>query len=58
MTASGDEGTVRKKKRCKFAYTKIEENTRTSGGGRYCEYCKIRKSKCSKHCIMKSGGGL
>lgn len=46
-----------RRSQCKFRQTKIEEETRTSGGGRYCDHCRITNAKCDKRrCVFHTGG--
>lgn len=45
-----------KKKRCKYRTSKIESETRTSGGGRFYDYCKLTKKPCKNiNCICAGG---
>lgn len=55
MTASGD-AFGEKKKKCIYRASRIEKETRTSGGGRFYDYCKLTHKPCEKkNCIFIGG---
>lgn len=55
MTPSGDDYTVKRKK-CKYRKGKIEQDTRTSGAGRYYDHCKLTHKPCEKKNCISTGG--
>lgn len=46
----------KKRKKCIYRTSKIREETRTSGGGRFYDYCKLTHKPCEKkNCIFIGG---
>ena len=56
MTVSGDNFNNRKRE-CKLRETRICEKSRTSSGGIFYDYCRVRNAECKKKkCVFRSGG--